>query len=89
MTNCHGHFVGRLLLSFLVKIQHIQRETTTLFNMLIMFMIDMQREYITVGEISPGWGKTQFVPHFRLGPYLKNDCLKIQIHIAKTVLLSL
>jgi len=36
---------------------------------------------VTVGEISPGWGKTQFIPHFKLGPYLKNDCLKIRIHI--------
>ena len=36
---------------------------------------------VTVGELSPGWGKTQFIPHFKLGSYLKNDCLKIQIHV--------
>ena len=36
---------------------------------------------VTVGERSPGWGNHTFLPHFKLGPYLKDDCLKIQLHI--------
>ena len=36
---------------------------------------------VTVGERSPGWGNHTFLPHFKLGPYLKDDCLKIRIHI--------
>ena len=36
---------------------------------------------VTVGERSTGWGEPKFIPHFKLGPYLKDDCLKIQINI--------
>ena len=36
---------------------------------------------VTVGERSPGWGNHTFLPHFKLGPYLKDDCLKIRLHI--------
>ena len=44
MINCHGHFVERLQLSFSVKIQHIERGTTSPFNMMIMFVIDLPGE---------------------------------------------
>ena len=41
---------------------------------------------VTVGNEGPGWGKSQFIPHFKLGPendptvyYLKDDCLKFRV----------
>ena len=36
---------------------------------------------VTVGKRSPGWGNHTFLPHFKLGPYLKDYCLKIRLHI--------
>ena len=47
---------------------------------------DRYAQRVTVGDKGPGWGKSQFIPHFKFDPendptvrYLKDDCLKFRV----------
>ena len=47
---------------------------------------DRYAQRVTVGDKGPGWGKSWFIPYFKLDPqndptvrYLKNDCLKFRV----------
>ena len=47
---------------------------------------DHYAQRVTVGKKGPGWGKSQFIPHFKLDPkydstvrYLKDGCLKFRV----------
>ena len=47
---------------------------------------DRYAQRVTAGDEGPGWGKSQFIPHFKLDPqndptvcYLKDDCLKFRV----------
>ena len=47
---------------------------------------DRYAQRVTVGDKGPGWGKSRFIPYFKLDPqndptvrYLKNDCLKFRV----------
>ena len=50
---------------------------------------DPYAQRVTVGQKGPGWGKSQFIPHFKLDPdydsavqYLKDGCLKFRVRDA-------